>query len=60
VDIGPWIAQQKVVLPGGVMTDVDPDEKKVYVNRTKDEIKNAPLFDDNRFDRKYREELATS
>jgi len=58
VDIGPWIAQQKVVLPGGVISDVDPEERKVYVNRTKDEIKNAPLFDDNRFDRKYREELA--
>jgi hypothetical protein len=56
--IGPWIAVEKVVLPGGVISHVDADEKKVYVNRTKDEIKNAPLYDDNRFDRKYREELA--
>jgi hypothetical protein len=58
VDIGPWIAVEKVVLPGGVISKVDPDEKKVFVNRTKDEIKSAPLYDDNRFDRTYREELA--
>jgi hypothetical protein len=57
VDIGPWIAVEKVVLPGGVISRVDPDEKTVHVNRTKDEIKNAPLFDDNRFDRRYRDEL---
>ena len=57
VDIGPWIFGRTVVLPAGVIERIDPDEEKVYVNRTKDEIKDSPLYDDNRFDQKYRDEL---
>ena len=30
----------------GVIRGIDEDEERVYVNRTKDEIKNAPEFDD--------------
>jgi hypothetical protein len=58
VDTGPWIFGKKAVLPAGVIERIDPDEEKVYVNRTKDEIKSAPEFDDNRFDQAYRDELA--
>jgi hypothetical protein len=47
VDTGPWIFGKKVMLPAGVIRSVDDDEEKVYVNRTKDEIKNAPEFDDS-------------
>jgi hypothetical protein len=59
VDTGPWIFGTKVVLPAGVIARVDPNEETVYVNRTKDEIKNAPEFGDNRFDKSYRDKLGT-
>ena len=42
VDTGPWIFGTKVVLPAGVIDRVDLDTETVYVNRSKDEIKNAP------------------
>jgi hypothetical protein len=59
VDTGPWIFGKKVVLPGGVIDRIDPDDETVYVNRTKDEIKNAPEFDDSMVaDEGYRGELA--
>ena len=45
VDTGPWIFGKKVLLPAGVIETVDLDEQKVYVNRTKDEIKDSPEFD---------------
>jgi hypothetical protein len=45
VDTGPWIFGKKVMLPAGVVQRVDEADEKVFVNRTKDEIKNAPEFD---------------
>jgi hypothetical protein len=60
VDTGPWIFGKKVMLPAGVITKADHANEKVFVNRTKDEIKNAPEFDDfMRNDEKYRTELGT-
>jgi hypothetical protein len=50
VDTGPWIFGKKVLLPAGVIDRIDSAEEKVYVNRTQDEIKNAPEFDESRFD----------
>ena len=47
VDTGPWIFGKKVMLPAGVITSVDHEDEKVYVNRTKDQIKDAPEFDDS-------------
>ena len=49
VDTGPWIFGKKVMLPAGVIDSVDADDEKVYVNRTKDEIKNAPEFDEDTY-----------
>ena len=46
VDTGPWIFGKKVMLPAGVIRDIDLDADTVFVTRTKDEIKNAPEFDD--------------
>jgi hypothetical protein len=46
VDTGPWIFGKKVMLPAGVIERVDPDEERVYVGRTKDEIKAAPELED--------------
>ncbi|MFJ8622967.1 PRC-barrel domain-containing protein [Kitasatospora sp. NPDC093550] len=45
VDTGPWIFGTRVLLPAGTVARVDQHEKKVYVDRTKDEIKNGPAFD---------------
>ena len=47
VDTGPWIFGKKVMVPAGVIKTVDHDEEKVFVHRTKDEIKSAPEFDDS-------------
>jgi hypothetical protein len=55
VDTGPWIFGKKVLLPAGVIETVDLDEQKLYVNGTKDEIKNSPEFDETNFrDNDYR------
>lgn len=58
VDTGPWIFGKKVMLPASVVNRVDAENEAVYVNRTKDEIKNAPEFDEERYhDEGYRDEL---
>jgi hypothetical protein len=60
VDTGPWIFGKKVLLPAGVIRDVDLDTETVYVNRTKEQIKNAPEFDKDTYrDDTYRSELGT-
>ena len=60
VDTGPWIFGKKVMVPAGIIDKVDLDEQKVYVNRTKDEIKSAPEFDEDRYrDPQYRDELGS-
>jgi hypothetical protein len=60
VDTGPWIFGKKVMLPAGVIRDVDDAEKKVFVNRTKDQIKNAPEFNDSMIDDEgYRGQLSS-
>jgi hypothetical protein len=48
VDTGFWIFGKKRMVPAGVVTRVDPDGKNVYVAMTKDQIKNAPDFDEAR------------
>jgi hypothetical protein len=59
VDTGPWIFGKKVLLPAGVVQRVDLDSETVFVNRTKDEIKNAPEFDESRYrDAQYRDEIS--
>jgi hypothetical protein len=45
VDTGPWIFGRKVLLPAGTVNHVDPLDEKVYVDRTKTQIKDAPQFD---------------
>ena len=58
VDTGPWIFGKKAMLPAGVIERVDRDDEKVYVNRSKDEIKDAPEFDENRYrEGSYRDEI---
>jgi hypothetical protein len=57
VDTGPWIFGKKVVLPAGVIDRVDPDEEKVYVHRTKDQIKESPRFGETGLDTSGRSEV---
>jgi hypothetical protein len=58
VDTGPWIFGKKVMIPAGLINDIDPDTQTIFVSRTKDEIKNAPEFDEKRYrDQDYRDEL---
>jgi hypothetical protein len=60
VDTGPWIFGKKVLLPAGVINDIDPDTETIFVNLTKDEIKNAPEFEEDRYrDESYRTELSS-
>jgi hypothetical protein len=60
VNTGPWIFGKKVMLPAGVIDRVDINAERVYVQRTKDEIKNAPEFDEGAYrDSAYRERLGS-
>ena len=58
IDTGPWILGKKVMIPAGVVREVDPDTETVFVDRTKDEIKDSPEYDEDRFnDPAYRGKL---
>src|SRR5262245_60396751 len=58
VDTGPWILGKKVMLPAGVIRDVDLRNEMVFVELTQDEIKNAPEFDEKTYrEQRYRTEL---
>jgi hypothetical protein len=58
VDTGPWIFGKKVLLPAGTVNEIDPQKRKIYVGRTKEEIRNAPPFDESKYkDTSYRDEV---
>ena len=58
VDTGPWILGKKVLLPAGIVERVDTDDERVFVNRTKDQIKDAPEFDESTSrDDEYRDRI---
>jgi len=60
VDTGPWIFGKKVMLPAGVIRDVDNNDEKIFVNRTKEQVKSAPEFDDTLIrDDEYRGRLGS-
>ncbi|MER5727263.1 PRC-barrel domain-containing protein [Streptomyces sp. NPDC002138] len=48
VDTGGWIFGRHVLLPAGTIGRIDTAGKKVYVNRTKEQIKNAPEYDEGK------------
>ena len=50
VDTGPWIFGRKVLLPAGTVQNADHAERKVYVDRTKDQIKSSPEYDKDTFE----------
>ncbi|MER7582497.1 PRC-barrel domain containing protein [Kitasatospora sp. NPDC097691] len=45
VDTGPWIFGRRVLLPAGTVTRIGLGERKVYVDRTKEEIRRGPDLD---------------
>jgi hypothetical protein len=44
VDTGPWIFGSKVLIPAGAITEVDLINEKVYLELSKEQIKNAPEY----------------
>jgi len=60
VDTGPSIFGKQVMLPAGVISRVDHDDETAFVNRTKEQIKNAPEFDEDDYrDDSYRSGLGS-
>jgi hypothetical protein len=60
VDTGPWIFGKKVMLPAGVIRSIDTTDERVFVNRTKDQIKDSPEYDDSMLDdESYRSRLGS-
>ena len=58
VDTGPWIFGKKVLLPAGLIERVDRSHEQVFVGLTKEQIKNAPEFDEITYrDDDYRSSL---
>ncbi|MFJ8018571.1 PRC-barrel domain-containing protein [Streptomyces sp. NPDC096339] len=48
VDTGIWIFGRHVLLPASTVRRVDRETETVYVDRTKDQIKDAPEFERER------------
>ncbi|WP_371680911.1 PRC-barrel domain-containing protein [Streptomyces sp. NBC_01276] len=61
VDTGVWIFGKEVLLPASTVVRIDHEEKTVFVERAKEQIKDAPEFhrDKHLGDAGYREELGT-
>jgi PRC-barrel domain protein len=60
VDTGPWIFGKRRMLPAGVIERIDYDGRQVFVNLTKDQIRDAPDYDADRDqDETYRSDLGT-
>ena len=60
VDTGPWIFVKKVMIPASMIDRVDYDDEKVYVSAMKEQIKNAPEFDESTYrGENYRDQLGT-
>ncbi|WP_025617579.1 hypothetical protein [Salinispora cortesiana] len=58
VDTGPWFFGRRVMLPAGTVNHVDHNTRKVHVDRSKDQIKAAPEYDETAdTDPAYRDRL---
>ena len=47
VDTGWWIFGKKRMIPAGVVTQIDDEDRKVFVSCTKEQVKAAPDYDDS-------------
>ena len=55
VDTGFWIFGKKRLVPAGVIDRVDRQNEKVFVRLTKEQVKNAPDFDETHRQRRGKE-----
>ena len=46
VDTGFWIFGKKRMIPAGAIRRIDPDTKTVYVAQTKEQVKQAPDYEE--------------
>jgi hypothetical protein len=46
VDTGPWIFGKKRMIPARVVDRIDRSDERVYVRMTKEQIKDAPDFEE--------------
>jgi hypothetical protein len=59
VDTGPWIFGRRSMLPAGLVERVDHERRHVSVDCQRDDIRDAPEFDESRYrEASYRDELA--
>jgi hypothetical protein len=56
VDVGSWIFGRKPLIPASAVRDVNHDSHTIQVDLTKDEIKNAPQFEESAGFHSYRHE----
>ncbi|MFE0677677.1 PRC-barrel domain-containing protein [Streptomyces sp. NPDC058867] len=61
VDTGVWIFGKHVLLPAGTVKSVDSAERKIYVELTKEQIKDSPEFDKDKHvgDPAYHEQVGS-
>ncbi|MGW6981495.1 PRC-barrel domain-containing protein [Streptomyces sp. NPDC054932] len=61
VDTGVWIFGKEILLPAGTVISIDADQRTIYVDRTKEQIKDSPEFHREKHlgDAGYREQLGT-
>jgi Protein of unknown function (DUF2795) len=59
VDTGPWIFGRRVLLPAGVVDRVSTNEEKVFVSRSREEIKNAPEYGEPGATETYRQQIGS-
>ena len=49
VDTGPWIFGKKVIIPAGMIELIDLEDESVRLGLTKEQIKNGPEYDEERY-----------
>ncbi|WP_426361807.1 PRC-barrel domain-containing protein [Streptomyces sp. E-08] len=61
VDTGVWIFGKEVLLPASTVVRIDPEDRSIFVDRTREQIKSAPEFhrDKHLGDAGYHAELGT-
>jgi hypothetical protein len=60
VDTGMWIFGKQVLLPVGTISHIDVAERRIHIDRTQGEIKDAPEFDKDKHtgDSGYHEQVS--
>jgi hypothetical protein len=46
VDTGPWIFGRTVVIPAGIVTHIDHTDRRIYLDRDKEQVKASPDYSD--------------